>query len=123
MRGRQLPVGWLLVLIPLWGFVCFLMLVSILAGLGCVILGMISLFVDLSGALEMQLGGEVVRTTEQKVHFMEIGALMAVAGIAFWWLHWRGYVGRALIFPAILLGLFLTIWWLTGSTNIISVGG
>jgi hypothetical protein len=110
-------------LLLLWGVICLLMLLSAVAGLGCVVLGILSLGVDLSGVVQMQLGGEVVRTTTQKVLFTTVGAGMALTGIAFLWLHRRGYIGRALIVFALLVGLFAVIGWWTGSADILSVGG
>src|SRR5262245_60891986 len=119
IQRRRLPA----VLLPLWGLICALMLLSAIIGLGCVVLGMLSLFVDLSGFLEMQLGGESVRTTTQKVRFMAIAAVMASTGIGFWWLSRRGYVVGALICYAVLMALFLAIAWATGRADLISVGG
>src|SRR4051812_19717350 len=92
VQRRQLPVVLQVILLPLWGVLCGLMLLSAVIGLGCVVLGMLSLFVDLSRLLEMQLGGEPVRTTTQKVLFTAVGASMAITGITFWWLSRRGSV-------------------------------
>jgi hypothetical protein len=99
------------------------MLLSAIIGLGCVVLGMVSPFVDLSGFVELQVGGEPVRTTRQQALFTAVGAGMAITGIGFWWLRGRGHVGRALLVWAALVGLFVVIGWLTGSPNILSVGG
>jgi hypothetical protein len=108
-------------LLLLWGVVCLFMLLSAVVGLVCVVLGILSLAVDLSGVLQMQLGGEVVRTSTQKVLFTTVGAGMALAGMVFLWLHRRGHIGRALIVFALLVALFAVVGWRTGS--VISVGG
>jgi hypothetical protein len=79
--------------------------------------------VDLSGFLEIQLGGDLVRTTMQKVQFMAVGAVLASTGIGFWLLSRRGYVVGALICYAILLAVFLAIAWASGRADVISVGG
>jgi hypothetical protein len=123
VQRRRLPVVLQVILLPLWGLICGLMLLSAIVGLGCVVLGMLSLCVDLSGFLEMQLGGESVRTTTQKVHFMALGAVMASTGIGFWWLSRRGYVVGARICYGVLMALFLAIAWATGRADVISVGG
>jgi hypothetical protein len=123
VQRRQLPVVLRVILLPLWGLICGLMLLSAIIGLGCVVLGTISLFVDLSGFLEMHLGGESVRTATQKVLFTAVGAVLAITGIGFWWLSRRGYVVGALLCYAVLLALFLAMAWATGRTDVISVGG
>jgi len=122
IQRRRLPAVLQVVLLPLWGLICALMLLSAIVGLGCVLLGMLSLFVDLSGFLGMQLGGESVRTTAQKVQFMAVGAAMASTGVGFWWLSRRGSVVGALICYAALMALFLAIAWATGRADVISVG-
>jgi hypothetical protein len=99
------------------------MLVWTLIGLGCFVLGLVSLLVDLSGVLEIQLGGESVRTTGQQILFTAVGAGMSVTGIGFWWLWRRAYTGRALLVFALLLGLVLVAAWVTGRGDLISVGG
>jgi hypothetical protein len=119
---RQHPVVPQLILLLLWGVICLFMLLSAIIGLVCFVLGVISLGVDLSGVLEVRLGGESVRTATQKVLFTAVGAVMAIAGIAFLWLHRRGSIGRALVVFAVLTGLFVVIGWLTGSADILSVG-
>jgi len=120
--SRQFPVVLQALLLPLWALLCMFMLVSTLIGLAC-ILGVVLFCVDLSGVLEIQLLGESVQTTRQKVLFTALGAGMAVAGIGCWWLWRRDSVGRALIVCAVMLGLLGMIAWLTGSVQILSVGG
>jgi hypothetical protein len=122
-QRRQLPVVLQGILLTLWVLICGLMVLSAIIGLGCVVLGLLSLFVDLSGFLEMQLGGEPVRTTTQKVQFVVVGAVLASTGMGFWWLSRRGYVVGALICYGILMAVFLAIAWATGRAEVISVGG
>ena len=123
VQRRRLPLVLQVILLLLWGLICALMLLSAIIGLGCVVLGMLSLFADLSGSVEMQLGGEPVQTTTQKVQFMAAGAVMAGAGIGFWWLSRRGNLVGALICYAVLMAVFLAIAWATGRADVISVGG
>jgi hypothetical protein len=120
---RRLPLVLQGILQTLWVLICLVMVMSAIIGLGCVILGLLSLFVDLSGFLEMQLGGEPVRTTTQKVQFVVVGTVVASTGIGFWWLSRRGYVVGSLICYAILVAIFLAIAWATGRADVISVGG
>jgi hypothetical protein len=123
VQRRHLPVVLQVILLPLWGLLCGLMLLSAIIGLGCVVLGVLSLFVDLSRFLDMQLGGESVRTTSQKLLFAAVGAVLASTGTGFWWLSRRGYVVGALICYAVLMALLLAIVWATGRADLISVGG
>ncbi len=120
---RQRP----LVLQVLWavllGLIAGMMLLSALGGVVCLILGLVSLGVDLSGVLKLYLGGAEVRTAAQKLLFAALGAVMTVAGIAFLWSSRRERVGRALMVFAALMGLFAAISWLAGSGNVLSVGG
>jgi hypothetical protein len=118
-RRWRMPI----ILLPIWGVITGLMMLSALLGLGCVVLGALSLFVDLSGLLSMRLGGEIVRTTTQKLLFMAVGAVMALAGIGFWRLNRRGYLVSPLICLAVLLGLFLVVALVAGRGDVISVGG
>jgi hypothetical protein len=120
---RRLPVVLQGILLTLWVLICGLMLLAAIVGLGCAILGLVTLFVDVSGFLEMQLGGEPVRTTTQKVQFLAVGAVVASTGIGFWWLSRRGNVVGALICYGILVAVFLAIAWATGRADVISVGG
>jgi hypothetical protein len=123
---NQLPEGIRVILLALlsliWALISGLMLLSAIVGLACVVLGALSLFVDLNGVLEMQLGGDSVRTTTQKVLFTAVGAVMAVTGTVFWVLRQRGYVVGALLCYAVLLGLFLVVAWTSGRADVISVG-
>jgi hypothetical protein len=107
----------------LWALIGALMGLSAIVGLACAVLGTLSLFVDLNSSLEMQLGDESVRTTAQKILFAAVGAVMAIAGIGFWWLRLRGHFWGALLCYAVLLGLFLAVAWTSGSASVISVGG
>jgi hypothetical protein len=99
------------------------MLASTIIGLGCVVLGMISLLVDLNGFLEIQIGGEPVRTTEQKLLFTVVAAGLAFTGIRFWCLWMRGYTLRAVLVCVLLLTLILLVAWTTGRGDLLSVGG
>jgi hypothetical protein len=121
-QRRQLPALLQIILLLFWGAISLLMLLSAVIGLGCVVLGVVSLFGDLSGVLEMQLGGEPVRTAGQKVLFTAVGAGLALAGIGFWWLYRRDHVRGALLVYAVLMVLCLVIGWRTGRADIISVG-
>jgi hypothetical protein len=123
MHIRQLPVVVQGILLVLWAIICGLMLLSAIIGLVCVVLGIVSLFVDLSGFLDLQVGGEAVKTAGQKLLFIAVGAGMATTGIAFWRLRGRGYIGGALLCYALLLGLYVVVALATGSPNILSVGG
>jgi hypothetical protein len=120
---RQFP----LVLQVLWflllGIICGIMLLSALIGVVTLVLGLLSLGVDLGGVLKMYLGGAEVRTATQKLLFAALGAVLTLAGIGFLWLYRRGYIGRALLVSAALMGLFVAISWLTGSADILSVAG
>jgi hypothetical protein len=123
VQRRQLSAVWQLILLPLSALSCMFMLVWTLIGLGCVVLGLSSLLVDLSGELEMRLGGELVRTTGEQMLFTAVGAGMAATGIGFWWLWRRAYTGRALLVCALLLGLLLIAVWVSGRGDLVSVGG
>jgi hypothetical protein len=123
VQRRRLPLVLQVILLLLWGLICALMLLSAIIGLGCVVLGMLSLFVDLSRFLDLQLGGESVRTTLQKIQFMAAGAVLASTGIGFWWLSRRGYVWGALICYAVLMAFVLVMAWVTGRADVISVSG
>jgi hypothetical protein len=120
---RQLPMVLQVPLLLLLGVICGFMVLAGLIGLCCVVLGLISLGVDLSGTLTIQLAGAEVRTTTQKLLFTALGAVMALAGVGFVWLARRDHLGRALILWALFLGGFALIGWLTGNTQIVSVGG
>jgi len=119
-QRRQLPLGLRVVLLPLWWLITLLMVLSAVLGLVCVIVGVISFFVE-GGFLGMRLGGEAVQTPTQKVLFISVGAAVGVAGIGFWWLRQRGYVVGALIVYALLLAFVLAIGWFTGGSSIISL--
>src|SRR5262245_433598 len=114
-----LQVLWFLFL----GILCGVMLLSALIGVVMLVLGLLSLGVDLGGVLKMYLGGAEVRTAAQKLLFAALGAVMTLAGIGFLWFYRRGYIGRALLVYAALMGLFLAVSWLTGRADILSVGG
>jgi hypothetical protein len=122
VESRQLPWPLLLLLQILWALISLLMLLMAVIGVICLALGALSLVVDLSRFLEMQLGGEPVRTTAQKALFAGVGAVMALTGIGFWWLRQRGSVAGALICWVLLLVLFLAVAWTTGRGEVISVG-
>ena len=58
-----------------------------------VVLAVVSFFVDLSPWVSMTLpGGESVETTEQKLLFLAIGAVLGFVGLGFLWLRHRGYL-------------------------------
>jgi hypothetical protein len=120
---RDLPLVLGLLWGLIWGLICLFMVLSAVIGLGCVAFGTVSLFVDLSGLLEMALGGEVVQTTAQKILFAAFGAVMAGCGIGFWWQSRRGHPVRALIFCTVLMGLILVLGLVTGQRSVISVSG
>jgi hypothetical protein len=112
------------ILLPLaLGFLCCLMALAALCGLICLIVGGLSLFVDLSGILSMELGGETVRTTAQKAAFMGLGAAMVCLGSGFLWQYRRDSPGGALLCFVGLLVLLGAISLVTGSANILSLGG
>jgi hypothetical protein len=123
VEDRQIPWPLQLLLQFLWALISLFMLLMAVVGVLCLALGALSLAVDLSRFLEMQLGGEPVRTTEQKALFAGFGAAMALTGIGFWWLRQRGSVAGALLCWAVLLGLFLAVAWTSGRGDVISVGG
>jgi hypothetical protein len=119
---QPLAAIWQALLLLLWGTICFFMLVSALIGLGCLVLGLLSLIVDLSGTLTIQFGGKPVQTVAQKLLFTGVGAVMAAAGIGFLWLCRRDSIRAALVLWALLLGFLALLVWLTGSAQILSVG-
>jgi hypothetical protein len=123
MRGGSLPFLVQVFLVILWALISLLMLVFALIGLACVVLGVISMFFEPGRFLELQLGGEIVQTTTQKLLFTAVGAVMAVAGIAFWWLRQHDRIGAAVFCYLVLMALFLAISWATGRGDIVSVGG
>jgi hypothetical protein len=62
-----------------------------------VVLAAVSFFVDISPVASMTLfGGEPVRTMEQKILFLAVGALLGLIGIGFLWLLRRGYLKEPL---------------------------
>ena len=107
----------------IWAMMSALMLLVAIIGIACVVLGVVSLFVDLGTFFDMQLGGQSVRTPTQKGLFAAVGALMAITGIGFWWLRLRGSVVGALICYGVLLGLILAVAWTYGRGDVISIGG
>jgi hypothetical protein len=121
--SRHPPPGCgLLTLVFLWVLISGIMGLLAMIGVASVLLGISSLFVDLSKWLDLQLCGQSVQTTAQKVQFTAVGAAMAVTGIGFWWLRQRGYVRAALLCYAVLMALFLVLGLESGRGDIIGVG-
>jgi hypothetical protein len=120
---RQLPLVVQVPLLLLWGGICWFMVLVGLIGLSCVLLGLFSLVVDLSGVLKIRLAGQEVRAVTDKLLFTGLGAVLALVGIEFLWLARRDQAGRALLLWAQLLAVFAMLAWATGSTEILSVGG
>jgi hypothetical protein len=55
VQRRRLPVALQVILLPLWALICGIMLLSAVIGLACIVLGMISFLVDLSGSWKCNL--------------------------------------------------------------------
>jgi hypothetical protein len=100
---------------------CGVMLLSALLGLVCFVVGTISFLVE-RWPLELYLGGAQVQTTAQKALFTGVGAALCVIGIGFWWLRHRGYIVGAVVLYAAVAVLVLALVWITGSSDLISLG-
>jgi len=97
------------------------MLLSIILGFVCFVVGMLSLFID-GWPLQMNLGGSLVQTPVQKTLFAAAGAALSIIGISFWWMRQRGYIVAAvLLYLAVVLVVFV-LKWATGSSDLISIG-
>lgn len=105
----------------LWLLVCLVMLATALLGLACVVVGLISLFIE-GPFLELRLVGEIVQTTMQKLLFTAFGAVLCLSGIGFWWLRGRGYVVGAVVVYALLVALVFLLHWVSGKSGLISIG-
>lgn len=117
---RLIVLGlWAVFLAILGGF----MLLWTIIGLVSVLLGALSLFFDLGSNLNMQLGGEPVQTTRQKLLFTGLGLVLAVIGSLYWKLRLRGYVAGPLICFAMLMAFLIAIAWTNEGGDILSVGG
>ncbi len=121
VRFIRLPLSLQVILLILWGCVRMVMLFSAILGLVCVIVGTISLFVE-GRFLEMQLGGEVIETTAQKLRFTAVGAALCVSGVAFWWFRKRGHLVLPLMIYVVLMALVLAAGWTAGRSDLISLG-
>lgn len=115
-------IAWML----LWLFAAFFMLVAGLCGVNFVVVGILSIFVDL-GEWGPRLGGEPAETLPQRVAFLGVGAAVIAASIVFFWLNARNRSGAAVL---LLLGLLIAssaIGWITGihdvSGGLGSMGG
>jgi hypothetical protein len=76
----------------LWFLLWLVMWFWAIIGPVCVVLAVISFFVDLSPWVHISLiGGEPVRTTEQKILFLALGAVLSFLGLGYLWLRHRGY--------------------------------
>jgi hypothetical protein len=75
---------WLLLWLTMW---CWA-----IAGPLCVVLAAVSFFVDLSPVVSISLFGQPVRTTEQKIALVALGAALSFVGLGFLWLRCRGYL-------------------------------
>ena len=107
----------------LLGILCTIMALSALIGVATLVLGLLSLGVNLEGVLKMHLCGAEVHTAAQKLLFAALGAAMTLLGVGFLWLYRRGSIGLALLVFVAFLGLFAAIGWLSGSADILSAGG
>jgi hypothetical protein len=105
----------------IWGLMCGVMLLSAVLGLVCFVVGAISFLVE-RWPLEMYVGGALVQTTAQKALFTGIGAALCGIGIGFWWLRQRGYIVGAVVLYAAVVVLVLALAWITGSSDLLSVG-
>jgi hypothetical protein len=114
---RQLPPGLRVVCFVLWWFISLLMMVLAVLGLICVVVGVISFFIE-GTFLGTSFGGKAVETAAQKVLFTAVGVACVVAGLGFWWLRQRGYVVAALIVCALLLAFTFAMKWIAVSESI-----
>jgi hypothetical protein len=97
------------------------MLLSILLGLVCFVVGLLSLAID-GLPLQLNLGGSLAQTSAQKALFAAAGAALSITGIVFWWLRQRSYtVGAVVLFLAVIL-IAAVLTWVTGSSDLISIG-
>jgi hypothetical protein len=79
--------------VVLWTLLWLVMWFFAIVGPLFVVLAAVSFFVDISPVVSLNLfGGEPVRTTEQKVVFLAVGAVLGFVGIGFLWLYRRGYL-------------------------------
>jgi hypothetical protein len=113
-----------IILLFVWGVICLQMTLAGMIGLACVILGMVSLFADLSRIVDIQLAGESVRSTTQKLLLLASGLVLLITGAGFWWFLRRPprpSLAGALICWAIVLVLFLATAWATGRGDFLSI--
>jgi hypothetical protein len=120
-QHRQVPAVFLGFWALYWGLLCGLMLLLVAIGLVCLVVGLLSFFIE-GWSLEMSLGGVQVRTPAQKALFASTGAGLALAGMMFWWLRARGHITAALVLFAVLMGLAYALTWVAGSSDLISIG-
>lgn len=118
---RRVP----LVLQGLWALVWALMggvmLLSILLGGICFVVGLLSLVFD-GLPLQLNLGGTLARTPAQKGLFAAAGAALALTGCVFWWLRRRGStIGAVVLYLAVVLVIFV-LAWVADSKDLISIG-
>lgn len=105
----------------IWGLMCGAMLLSVILGLVCFVVGLLSLVLgDLP--LQMNLGDSLVQTAGQKALFAAVGAALAITGSLFWWLRQRGYTAAAVVlYLAVTLVVFV-LTRVTASNSLISIG-
>ena len=76
----------------LWTFLWLAMWFWAIIGPLFVVAAVISFFIDISPIVDLNLFGEPVRTTVQKVEFLALGAVLGFVGIGFLLLRRRGYL-------------------------------
>jgi hypothetical protein len=82
-----------MVKVLLWTLLWLVMWFWAIVGSLCVVLAIVSFFVDLSPFVSLNLfSGEEARTTQQKVTFLVANAVIACIGVGFLWLYRRGYL-------------------------------
>lgn len=119
-QGRKVPTVFLGLWALVLGLMCGVMFLSVILGLACLVVGFISLFVE-HWAMEMYIGGALVRTTMQKVLFTSAGAALCLVGFEFWRLHKRGFTVGAVALYAAFAVLVLALAWATGRSELISI--
>lgn len=101
----------------LWLFVAFAMLVAGLCGLNFIAVGLLAIFLD-CGEWGPRFDGELAQTPGQMLVFTGVGALLANASAAFYWLNARRRDGAAVGLFVVVVVAFLVLSWATGVHNL-----
>lgn len=93
-----------------WALMCGVMLMAILLGGVCFVVGLLALVFD-GLPLQPILGGTIAQTPAQKGLFAAAGAALALTGSVFWWLRRRGSTaGAVVLYLAVVLVIFVLAW-------------